>query len=136
MSMCRTLYTLPVCCWLLWLTGGNAVLRGQQPSEKKLQELAAASAARAAGVKVGESAGGRRQLKELFRRFSATTREDVLKTSGELRPLARPLHEYSSPKHGVVQGVLCGLAANGTNPDVIVALEAVGAANGQGPPTS
>jgi hypothetical protein len=77
-----------------------------------------------------ETAAGRlRQLKELFQRFSATARDDVLKTSDELRPLARPLHEYSSPKHGVLQGVLCGFAANGTNPDVVVALEAVRAAD-------
>jgi len=54
-----------------------------------------------------------RQMKDLFRRFSATARDDVLKTSDELRPLAHPLHEYTSPAHGVVQGVLCGFAANG-----------------------
>jgi hypothetical protein len=73
-----------------------------------------------------ETAAGRlRQMKDLFQRFSATARDDVLKTSDELRTLARPLHEYSSPKNGVVQGILCGFAANGTNPDAIVALEAV-----------
>jgi hypothetical protein len=71
------------------------------------------------------TAGRLRQMKELFGRFSATARDDVLRTSDELRPLARPLHEYSSPKHGALQGVLCGFAANGANPDVIVALEAV-----------
>jgi hypothetical protein len=79
-------------------------------------------------------AGRLRQLKALFRRFAATSRDDVLKTSDELRPLARPLHEYSSPKHGVLQGVLCGFAANGTNPDVIVALEAVRPAEGKDAP--
>jgi hypothetical protein len=73
----------------------------------------------------GNAAGRLRQMKELFQHFSATARDDVLKTSDELRPLARPLHEYSSPKHGVVQGILCGFAANGTNPDVLIALEAV-----------
>jgi hypothetical protein len=84
-----------------------------------------------------ETAAGRlRQMKELFRRFSATERDDVLKMTDELRPLARPLHEYSSPKQGVVQGALCGFTANGTNPDVIVALEAVRAAEGTGGPKS
>jgi len=79
-----------------------------------------------------ETASGRlRQMKGLFQRFSATARDDVLKTSDELRPLARPLHEYTSPKNGVIQGLLCGFAANGTNPDVIVALEAVEAAPGK-----
>jgi hypothetical protein len=81
------------------------------------------------------AAGRLRQMKDLFQRFSATTRDDVLKTADELRPLARPLHEYASPRHGVVHGVLCGFAANGTNPDVVVALEAVGAA-GDGAPKS
>ena len=77
-----------------------------------------------------ETAAGRlRQMKELFQRFTATARDEALKTSDELRPLARPLHEYSSPKQGVLQGVLCGFAANGTNPDVVVALEVAGAAN-------
>jgi hypothetical protein len=82
------------------------------------------------------AAGRRRQMKELFHHFSATTRDDVLKTSDELRPLARPLHEYSAPKRGVLQGVLCGFAANGTNPDVVVALEAVGPAEGKEGPKS
>jgi hypothetical protein len=75
------------------------------------------------------AAGRLRQMKELFQRFSATASDDVLKTSDELRPLARPLHDYSSPKHGVIHGALCGFAANGTNPDVVVALEAVRAAD-------
>src|SRR5438876_7404799 len=56
-----------------------------------------------------ETAAGRlRQMKDLFQRFTAASRDDVLKTSDELRPLARPLHEYASPKHGVIQGTLCG----------------------------
>jgi hypothetical protein len=84
----------------------------------------------------GTAAGRLRQLKELFGRFSATANDEPSRTSDELRPLARPLHEYSSPKQGVTQGVLCGFAANGTNPDVIVALEAVGAADGKGAPKS
>jgi hypothetical protein len=77
--------------------------------------------------------GRRRQMKELFQRFSVTCRDDGLKTSDELRPLARPLHEYSSPRHNVVQGLLCGFAANGTNPDVLIALEAVGKAEKKPP---
>jgi hypothetical protein len=84
-----------------------------------------------------ETAAGRlRQMKELFQRLSATARDEVLKTSDELRALARPLHEYSSPKQGVLQGILCGFAANGTNPDVVVALEAVTAADGKNSPKS
>lgn len=81
-----------------------------------------------------KAAGRLRQMKDLFQRFTATSRDDVLKTSDELRPLARPLHEYSSPRHGVVQGILCGFAANGTNPDVLIALEAVGGLDDKKPP--
>jgi hypothetical protein len=227
----RILFTLPVYCCVICTAGGTGVLRGQEPAEKQLQELADASRARAEAVGVSVTAGGRatkatvlpaplmkytdaprqiqmatlwvwqddgrpvalgkveayrreegtrwlycfasasaglveakwpggrlfqarkpgvewaalrgpapqesaagrkRQLKELFRRFSATTRDDVSKGADELRPLARPLYEYASPKHGVLQGALCGFAANGTNPDVIIALEAVGPADGRG----
>ena len=78
----------------------------------------------------------RQQLKELFRRFSATARDDALKTSDELRPLPRPLHEYSSPRDGVLHGVVCGFTDNGTNPDVLVALEAVRPAEGKDAPNS
>ena len=81
-------------------------------------------------------AGRRLQMKELFRRFTATALNNGMDTSEELRPLARPLHEYSSPKHGVVQGVLCGFAGYGTNPDVVVALEGVRPAEGKDAPTS
>lgn len=85
-----------------------------------------------------ETAAGRlRQMKALFRRFSAmTNREGLFETSVELRPLSRPLLEYSSPKQGVVQGVLCAFVGNGTNPYVIVALEAVSPADGKGAPKS
>lgn len=84
-----------------------------------------------------ETAAGRlRQMKELFQRFIATELVEAPKTSAELRPLARPLHEYSSPKHGVLQGVLYGFAANGTNPDVVLALEALSPANDKDAPKS
>jgi hypothetical protein len=84
-----------------------------------------------------ETAAGRlRQMKDLFRRFSVRVVDEGYATSDDLRPLARPLHEYSSPKHGVLQGVLCGLTANGTNPDVIIALEAVSSAKGNDAPKS
>jgi hypothetical protein len=78
------------------------------------------------GAAPQETAAGRqRQMKELFQHFDATVIDELLKTTDDLRPLARPLHEYSSPKQGVLQGILCGFTSNGTNPDVIVALEAV-----------
>lgn len=76
------------------------------------------------------AAGRRRQMKDLFRRFSAVC------DGNHLRPLATPLHEYSSPKQGVLQGTLCGLTTNGTNPAVIIALEAVRPVRGKNDPQS
>jgi hypothetical protein len=78
--------------------------------------------------------GRRRQMKELLRRFSVTATDEGLNSSEELRPLAQPLHEYSSARHGAVQGVLCGFTANGTNPDVLIALEAVRPPGGKAAP--
>jgi hypothetical protein len=87
-------------------------------------------------VPQAKAAGRLRQMKELFQRFTVTTLTGALKTPDELRPLARPLYEYSSPRHGIVQGILCGFAANGTNPDVLIILEAVGEADDKKPPPS
>jgi hypothetical protein len=125
--------------WLYcFASTSTGLVDGKWPDGRRFQ-------ARAAGIEwttikgpaPHETAAGRlRQMKELFQRFTATTRDDVLKTSDELRPLARPLHEYSSPKQGVVQGVVCGFAANGTNPDVIVVLEAVSAEGDKDAPKS
>ena len=114
--------------WLYcFASTSTGLVEGKWPDGRRFQ-------ARKAGVEWAtikgpvpqETQAGRlRQMKELFQRFTATTRDDLLKTSDDLRPLVRPLHEYSSPKQGAVQGILCGFTANGTNPDVIVALEAV-----------
>jgi hypothetical protein len=89
------------------------------------------------GLTPQETAAGRlRQMKELFQRFTATTQDDLQKMSDELRPLTRPLHEYSSSKHGVLKGFLCGFAANGTNPDVVVALEVISPTDDKDAPKS
>ncbi len=122
---------------LKWLycfaSASTGLVEGQWPDGRRFQ-------ARKPGIKwtalngpiPQETGSGRlRQMKTLFRRFSATARDEVLKTSDELRPLARPLHEYTSPKNGVIQGVLCGFAGNGTNPDVVIALEVVESAHGK-----
>ncbi|HTU17177.1 MAG TPA: hypothetical protein VMG10_03885 [Gemmataceae bacterium] len=82
------------------------------------------------------AAGRRRQMKALFRRFSAIIWDNSQKTTEALRPLARPLHEYASPKRGVIQGVLCGFTTNGTNPAAIVILEAVSPPEGKDAPPS
>ena len=113
--------------WLYCFASASPELvEGKWPDGRRFQaRKAGIEWATLKGPAPQETAAGRvRQMKELFQRFTATTRDDALKTSDDLRPLARPLHEYSAPKQGVVQGVVCGFAANGTNPDVIVALEA------------
>ena len=125
--------------WLYCFASASPELvEGKWPDGRRFQaRKAGIEWAALKGPAPQETAAGRlRQMKELFQRFSVTTRNDGLKTSDELRPLARPLHEYSAPKQGIVQGILCGFAANGTNPDVIVALEAVGAADGKDGPKS
>jgi hypothetical protein len=113
--------------WLYCFTSASTgLVDGQWPNGRRFQASKPGIEWKAINGPVPQEtpAGRRRQMKELFHRFAVACRDDVLKTSDELRPLARPLHEYSSPKHGVIQGVLCGFAANGTNPDVIIAVEA------------
>jgi hypothetical protein len=121
--------------WLYcFASASKGLVEGKWPDGRRFE-------ARKAGVEWApikgpapqEAAGRLKQMKDLFRRFTATVRDDVLKTSDELRPLARPIHEYSSPRHGILQGVLCGFTNNGTNPDVIVALELVKEADKDAP---
>jgi hypothetical protein len=62
------------------------------------------------------------QMRDLFRRFTA---HEVEGTEGrlELRPLATPLHRYSDPATGLLDGAIFSFA-NGTNPEVLVLFEA------------
>ena len=73
-------------------------------------------------------AGRLRQMKEVFARFSATIRSKHVDgkdlVSQEMRPLASPLHRYAEPGAGVVDGLVFGLTTNGTNPDLILLIEA------------
>jgi hypothetical protein len=62
------------------------------------------------------------QMKALRARFTAhehTTSEGRI----ELRPLTSPLHRYEDPANGIVDGAIFSFA-NGTNPEVLLALEA------------
>jgi hypothetical protein len=64
------------------------------------------------------------QMKDLLRRFSAHEHEG---TEGrlELRPLARPLYRYEDDAQNVVEGAIFAFAS-GTNPEVLLVLEAHG----------
>ena len=63
------------------------------------------------------------QAKQLFQRFSAHESSPV---DGriELRPLANPLYRYSSEAAGLIDGAIFAFV-NGTNPEVLLVLEAV-----------
>lgn len=69
------------------------------------------------------STGRLRQLKELARRFTATSR-DVQNGLQEMRLLNQPMHRYAIPDEHVVDGALFGLTNNGANPDLLLLLEA------------
>src|SRR5262245_16320556 len=58
MGINRILATLQLCCFV-GILAGDASLRAQELSDKKLQELADASRARAEGIQVRVTAGGR-----------------------------------------------------------------------------
>jgi hypothetical protein len=79
-----------------------------------------------------ETAAGRlRQLKETARRFSATSIDEVAPAGAqEMRLLNQPLVRYSAPGEGILDAALFGLTNNGTNPDLILALEIVGNTGG------
>jgi hypothetical protein len=71
-----------------------------------------------------ESAAGRLiQIRQIQRRFTAF---DYSAARGrlELRPLTRPLHRYSDSDQHVIDGAIVAFA-NGTNPEVLLTLEAV-----------
>jgi hypothetical protein len=62
------------------------------------------------------------QMKQLQRRFTAHERA-VVGGRIELRPLAKPLHRYQHPTAGLQDGAIFSFA-NGTNPEVLLILEA------------
>jgi hypothetical protein len=62
------------------------------------------------------------QMKEVQRRFTAHERA-TLEGRIELRPLSSPLFRYSQADAGILDGAIFALA-NGTNPEVLLVLEA------------
>ena len=43
---------------------------------------------------------------------------------GEMRLLSKPIFEYTDPKTHLPLGGIFGMASNGTNPDVLIEIEA------------
>jgi len=73
-----------------------------------------------------DEAGRLRQMKDLTRRFAA--REEFFTAQSKsiaLRLLPRPIDRYADPAAGLVDGALFAFA-NGTNPEVVLLIEAQG----------
>jgi hypothetical protein len=64
-----------------------------------------------------------RQLKALAQKFTAHQFWDPNNTRYELRRLERPLHSYRDEANGLLDGALY-IFANGTNPEIVLFLEA------------
>lgn len=66
-----------------------------------------------------------RQIKELSRKFTAHEFWDPENSRFEMRLLAQPVHRYSDAEAGIHDGAVF-ILAHGTNPEVIVLIEALG----------
>lgn len=65
------------------------------------------------------------QARQLARDFSARTLLDLATNeSCEMRLLSTPIYEYVDPATNAFRGAVFGLAANGSNPDMLLLLEA------------
>lgn len=74
-------------------------------------------------------AGRLRQMREQARRFAAHEFWDPDNSRFELRLLAQPVHRYGDAKSGLLDGAIFVLA-NGTNPEVVLLIEATAEATG------
>jgi hypothetical protein len=72
-----------------------------------------------------KESGRLRQIKDLARRFTAHEFWDPDNSRFELRLLVQPVHRYSDAKTGLQDGAAFVLA-HGTNPEVILLIEALG----------
>jgi hypothetical protein len=69
----------------------------------------------------------KRQAREIMRKFSASIFIDPKDVSDQqMRFLTTPLFEYADPQTKVFRGAVFGFSTNGTNPDLLVLLEARG----------
>lgn len=66
-----------------------------------------------------------RQLKDLARRFTAHEFWDPDNSRFELRLLVQPVHRYKDPEAGLQDGAVF-VIAHGTNPEVLLLIEALG----------
>lgn len=73
-----------------------------------------------------------RQMRDLLKRFSATEFYDITAQEYALRLLSRPIDRYADSASGLMDGAIF-IYANGTNPEVLLAIEA--RRRGAGSPT-
>ena len=85
-----------------------------------------------AAVPAADAAGRRRQLKLLAPKFAGHEFWDPDNSRFELRRLDRPLHTYRDDAAGVLDGALYTLA-NGTNPEILLFVEARAGKDGADP---
>jgi hypothetical protein len=64
------------------------------------------------------------ELRNLAREFSARIVVDRANNSEEMRLLSTPIFEYADPQSNLLFGAVFGFATNGTNPDLLLVLEA------------
>jgi hypothetical protein len=91
-------------------------------------ELATVTGAAATAASDGLRLG---QMKDIARRFSASEYAGPVRGRLQLRLMPRPLHRYAASAPGPRDGALFGFAY-GTNPDVLLAIEAHEAEAGPG----
>jgi hypothetical protein len=77
---------------------------------------------------VGEAERSR-QMKDLLKRFSATEFWNVTREDYALRLLPHPIDRYADADSGLVDGAMF-IFANGTNPEVVLVIEARRGTNG------
>lgn len=65
------------------------------------------------------------QLRDIARNFVGEVTGGPGAGSQQSRLLPRPLHRFASPETKVVDGAVFGLTSNGTNPDVLLIVEAL-----------
>jgi hypothetical protein len=67
----------------------------------------------------------KRQARDLARKFSGRiVTSPKANTTQEMRLLTTPIFEYTDPETNAFRGAVFGLSTNGTNPDVLLVLEA------------
>lgn len=78
----------------------------------------------ATGPTPADSDSGRLlQMKGLARQFSARLADPGQGWQEQMRLLTTPLHRFSSPKRGVIDGAILGFSTNGTNPDSVLLIQ-------------